>query len=63
MWAIRLLKSKTCRGDLRLLPIPLDLEVEDMRELPKITTLEVFLAAAARILACIKQTESRNTAE
>ena len=25
--------------------------------------LEVFLAAAARILACIKQTESRNTAE
>ena len=34
-----------------------------MRELPKITTLEVFLAAAVRILACIKQTESRNTAE
>ena len=38
------------RGDLRLLPIPLDLEVENMRELPKITTLEGFLAAAARIL-------------
>lgn len=63
MWAIRLLKSETCRGDLRLLPIPLGLEVEDMRELPKITTLEGFLAAMARMPAYMKQTEPSNTAE
>lgn len=32
---------------LRPIPIPPDLEVENMRELPKITTLEGFLAAAS----------------